>query len=222
MSKSYKIINHINDKVYIGKTKLSIEKRFKQHYEDSKKRNKENRPLYKAINKYGINHFSIQLIEECSEEIASDREKYWIDFYKGYTNGYNATLGGDGKAYIDISILLNLWEKGYSIKQISRETNHDVNWISLLLQENGVSKNDIIERGKNISFQLTSKNVLMLDKHTKQVIKKFSSTREAARFLINKKGLKPCNESGYSGHISEVCRGKRKSCLGYIWKYENN
>lgn len=51
MSKIYKIINDINDKVYIGKTKLSIEKRFKQHYEDSKKRNKENRPLYKAINK---------------------------------------------------------------------------------------------------------------------------------------------------------------------------
>ena len=62
----------------------------------------------------------------------------------------------------------------------------------------------------------------MLDKHTKQVIKNFSSTREAARFLINKKGLKPCNENGYSGHISEVCRGKRKSCLGYSWKYENN
>ena len=37
MSKIYKIINDINDKVYIGKTKLSIEKRFKQHYEDSKK-----------------------------------------------------------------------------------------------------------------------------------------------------------------------------------------
>ena len=33
----YKIINDINDKVYIGKTLSSIEERFKQHKKDSLK-----------------------------------------------------------------------------------------------------------------------------------------------------------------------------------------
>lgn len=37
MSYIYKITNMINGKSYIGKTNLSIEKRFKEHCRDSKK-----------------------------------------------------------------------------------------------------------------------------------------------------------------------------------------
>jgi len=35
MSFIYKITNDINDKVYIGKTAFSIEKRFKEHCKDA-------------------------------------------------------------------------------------------------------------------------------------------------------------------------------------------
>ena len=38
----YKIVNDINDKVYIGKTLSSIEKRFEEHQKDSLKKEKEN------------------------------------------------------------------------------------------------------------------------------------------------------------------------------------
>ena len=34
----YKIINDINNKIYIGQTANSLEERFKQHKKDSKKR----------------------------------------------------------------------------------------------------------------------------------------------------------------------------------------
>jgi len=27
----------------------------------------------------------------------NEREKYWIKFYDSYYNGYNATLGGEGR-----------------------------------------------------------------------------------------------------------------------------
>lgn len=69
----YKIVNDINNKIYIGKTEFNIEKRFKEHCQDSKK-GYENRPLYKAMNKYGIEHFSIEKIEECNN--LEEREKY--------------------------------------------------------------------------------------------------------------------------------------------------
>ena len=82
MSKIYKIINDINDKIYIGKTVFSIDKRFKEHCCDAfKQRNKE-RPLYKAMREYGIEHFYIELIEECDDNLASDREIYWIGLWK--------------------------------------------------------------------------------------------------------------------------------------------
>ena len=48
------------------------------------------------MRKYGIEHFTIEAIEECPINILSEREKYWISEFDSYHNGYNATLGGDG------------------------------------------------------------------------------------------------------------------------------
>lgn len=47
--------------------------------------------------KYGIDNFKFEIIEECDKSILSEREKYWIKFYKSVApNGYNLTTGGDG------------------------------------------------------------------------------------------------------------------------------
>ena len=43
------------------------------------------------LKKYGVENFSFEIIEE-TEDILT-REKYWINFYNSYSNGYNATLG---------------------------------------------------------------------------------------------------------------------------------
>ena len=92
MAYIYKITNDINDKVYVGKTEFSIEKRFKEHCRDAFKERNEKRPLYSAIKKYGVEHFHIELVEETDNP--NEREIYWIEVLEGYTKGYNATLGG--------------------------------------------------------------------------------------------------------------------------------
>ena len=215
MSKIYIITNDINDKVYVGKTEFSIEKRFREHCADSLKERCEKRPLYAAMRKYGVEHFSIKEIEECNTEEAPFREQFWIGFYKGYEEGYNATRGGDGKPYIDRQEILNLWNSGKSVKEIVEITKHDPTYTSNILYSFGVDRVEVTKRG----IQNYSKYVLMLDKKTEEVLEIFPSTREAARFLIEKYGLKPESESGYSSHISETCRGKRKTCQGYKWRY---
>lgn len=48
------------------------------------------------MKKYGIDIFTIEKIEECSDEIVNEREQYWINFYNTYIDGYNCTLGGEG------------------------------------------------------------------------------------------------------------------------------
>ena len=53
----YKIVNMINNKVYIGKT-YDINKRFNTHIKNAK--NKLNRRLYDAMNKYGIENFTVE------------------------------------------------------------------------------------------------------------------------------------------------------------------
>ena len=217
MSRIYKITNDINDKVYIGKTENSLERRFAEHCKDSQKREEEKRPLYNAMRKYGVEHFSIHLIEECDIDASSLREQYWIGYYKSYTNGYNATLGGDGKPYIDRQEIVDLWNGGKSLKEIVSIVNHDISWISQILQSAGVDKAELTKRG----LERISRAVLMLDKKTEEVLGSFKSTREAARFLIEQNGLNPKNEGSYSSHISEVCNGKRKTCQGYKWRYAN-
>lgn len=82
MSYIYKITNMINGKSYIGKTNLSIEKRFKEHCRDSKKERCENRPLYSAMNKYGIENFTVEQIDKCSADEADEKENIGLNIFK--------------------------------------------------------------------------------------------------------------------------------------------
>lgn len=95
----YKHTNNITGKSYIGQTKFSIEQRLKQHYIDA--RNSSNngrnltRPFHLALLKYQAFDWYSEVLEVTTKENASIREKYWISVYKTYTDGYNATIGGD-------------------------------------------------------------------------------------------------------------------------------
>lgn len=73
MSYIYVITNDVNGKQYVGKTNKSISKRFKEHISDSKKERCEKRPLYSAMNKYGVEHFHAEQLEKCSVEDAAKR-----------------------------------------------------------------------------------------------------------------------------------------------------
>ena len=89
----YLIENKINGKKYIGKTYRTIELRWKEHVKDAKRF--PDRPLYKAILKYGEESFSISEIEYVED--VEEREVFWIAYYGCFSAGYNATMGGDGK-----------------------------------------------------------------------------------------------------------------------------
>ena len=114
----YKITNQINQKVYVGKTTKTIEKRWNEHISDSQRENICNRPLYKAFHKYGIENFKIEMLEECDVNILSEREIYWIEKLGSFKYGYNATLGGDGKSYADYDLIYHLYQSGYNVKEI--------------------------------------------------------------------------------------------------------
>lgn len=76
----YKITNDVNGKVYIGKTLNTVESRWKEHCHDKDRRNMENRPLYRAMNKYGLEHFSIEITalsieQRCQRSIGMWRQE---------------------------------------------------------------------------------------------------------------------------------------------------
>jgi len=204
----YIIKNDINNKVYIGKTAWDINKRFKEHCRDSEKRKNEKRPLYNAMNKYGIEHFYIELIEECSIEKASQREQFWIQYFNSFKNGYNATLGGDGKNYLDYNKILKYYdETNLTQIQIAEQCNCSVSSVMKIISQYRKNPN-----WRERANKINSKQVLCIEKNIK-----FNSIGEASRWLFDIE--KTTNISSMKQHISEVCRNKRKTAGSFSWKY---
>lgn len=204
MAYIYKITNLKNDKVYIGKTLYSVDYRWKQHIRDSKKERCENRPLYAAINKYGIENFVIETIEECDGQIADEREKYWIEQYRSFKNGYNATIGGDGKPYLDYDLIINTYKITNSIVETAKICQCNEKTVSLILKSQNILTLSSQEVNRN-------KYGTFINQYDLQgnFIRSFPSVREAAKSL---------NKAGVS-HISDVCKGKRKTAYGFKWSY---
>ena len=200
----YKIVNDINNKIYIGKTTETITKRWKEHCSDYNKERCEKRPLYNAIKKYGIEHFSIVEIEKV-ENITDleDRERYWIEFYGSFKNGYNATIGGDGKPYLDYELIYKTWLKGFSLAKTATLIGCSEDSVKKILFLKGISKEQILKHG----FESSYKPVCKIDITTNEVLKIYSSIVEAER------------ENNIQKHIASVCKGKRQTAGGYKWKY---
>ena len=82
----YKWENTINGKVYIGQSR-DIYVRFKVY-----KRGIFNDYMARAINKYGLEAFNIEIIErDIPFDKLNEREQYWMDYYQSYKKefGYN-------------------------------------------------------------------------------------------------------------------------------------
>jgi group I intron endonuclease len=87
--KIYLITNTINNHRYVGKTKHALKFRLNRHWVN---RNS-GRYLSNALLKYGKAAFQISLLEETSQELADEREKFWIS---ALSPEYNMTKGGEG------------------------------------------------------------------------------------------------------------------------------
>ena len=144
----YEIENLINHKLYIGKTSLpTIQQRFEQHIQDSKRLTCEKRPLYRAFNKYGITNFVIRELEYVqSDAEACEREIYWIDYKRTYIgfsdcNGYNATLGGDSKRYYNYREIANKYQELQSVKLTSEYFGCSIETVQKACRENNITIN---------------------------------------------------------------------------------
>lgn len=89
----YCIKNLINEKVYIGQS-VDIEKRWHVHKSELNRNVHINEKLQNAWNKYGSLNFSFDILEKCEKDELDYFEKYYINFYDSYKNGYNKDLGG--------------------------------------------------------------------------------------------------------------------------------
>ena len=87
----YKIENTVNGKIYIGQA-VDVYRRMKKHFWDVDHGN--SKYFAQEIKQYGIKAFTACVLEFCEKEKLYERERYYIEKYDSYNNGYNLGRGG--------------------------------------------------------------------------------------------------------------------------------
>ena len=81
--------------LYIGKTSINVQTRWSQHKTDTKKLRSRSAPIHHHMNKVGIEHFQMKVLEVFKTDIEAElREKYLQDTLKPQ---FNILRGGGGK-----------------------------------------------------------------------------------------------------------------------------
>lgn len=189
-------------------TERSIQERWQEHCKDYLRRDFEQRPLYSAMKKYGIEHFHISILEETDDPV--EREIYWIEQKQSFKHGYNATQGGDGKHYLDYDLICKTYqEHDYNQTETAKILGIDVHSVRNALH------------AKNISIRKSPtlcKPVIQYNKNGEEINRYFSCT-EGARMLLNS-GITSAQLGTVVNKITECANHKRKSAYNYIWEFE--
>lgn len=114
----YKITNKVNGKQYIGQTIRNLNTRITEHKSS-------NSAVGKAIQKYGIDNFLIEVIDEVEtvEQLNKLEEKYVTLEFVNSNKTYNSRLGGGnfGKHSDETKLKLSLSKSGEKTQILAKK-----------------------------------------------------------------------------------------------------
>ena len=158
------------------------------------------------MRKYGIEHFHIEEIEQTDNP--EEREIYWIEYYQSFKYGYNATKGGDGKHYLDYELIAEIFKQTGNAVLTAQKIGCSIDSVDTVIKKYNL--------GEYYHWNHNNKPINQFDLNNNYIMT-YGSALEAAKAL----GKITSTSKGATSHISDVCRGKRKTAYGYIWKFVN-
>ena len=208
----YKATSKTTGKVYIGQTHQTLEKRKSQHRSRAMTNYDPTNHFHNAIRKYGFSDFDFQIVEDniTNDEELNTKEKYWIEYYNSYYDGYNSTLGGERGLRRDDKIIEALFLSGYTTKEICEITGYNKSTIYEGYKVLGLSEDN--KERKNVQTRLRCSEAVEQYSTEGEYIKTFSSATEAGQYFGNQTA------------ISSVCRQETSalSAYGYLFKYKDD
>ena len=211
----YMYTNKINGKRYVGKAQDFL-KRKQTHINKSynKKAIDYNVPFHKAIRKYGIESFEITILKE---NLTKDEMNYWEDYYieqfdlyANHGNGYNVAKGGTGGNTFEGKTEEEKREtkKKMSEAKIDKYNGKDNPMYGKHHSDETKQKMSEARKGKFVGENHPrAKRVVQYDKQG-NLIKIWDYAKQASKELnIDVASIIKC------------CKGKNKSCGGFIWRY---
>lgn len=189
----YKVTNKINGKIYIGQTIQSVKDRWYRHCgKTGLSKGEMNMAVKRAILKYGKENFIVETIETCDQNLLNERERYYIQLYNSYKDGYNCTIGGqDGvkppkTTEKQASEIIELYKAGFTLKEIGTEYHIDKATVKGVLVRHKVKL-----RKKFVKFSQEDKQK-MLDEYRnglsrKEIMSKYNVSKAYLSQLITGK-----------------------------------
>ena len=202
----YKINNNINQKIYIGYTTQSVEKRMRQHKNDDIDHGT---VLGRAIAKYGWKNFNYEIIEESDDkEHLLELEIYYIKHFNSkLPNGYNMTNGGE-KLYGEFNPFYGKEHSEETRRLLSHYASQRVG------DKNPFFGREHIDETKKVISKKNSLAVMAIDEEGK-IIATFRSGKEAGQWCIDNNLSKSKTPNSC---ILKACKNGKRA-FGYYWNY---
>lgn len=96
ISAVYKIVNEVTGDFYVGSSK-DVDKRWSEHKRPSVWKQQPNSPMYKDMQKYGVDKFRFQILAPVMEEYLTQVEQEFIDLLHPTYNTNCAKVTDGGK-----------------------------------------------------------------------------------------------------------------------------
>jgi group I intron endonuclease len=200
----YGILNKLNNKIYVGSTN-NLARRKREHFNQLKNNNHENRYLQLSYNKYGKDNFTFVVLEDNVKiEQLTERELYWINLKDSLNRdkGYNLAIP---------DVLTHHKHSGETkehIRKLGYFSNHPNNTELNYLQWKENLKNIADKKVPRREGQFI---IIVLDKLTGQFIKEYATSGIAAKDL------------GYHNNkkIQRVLSNQQPSYKGLVFVYKD-
>lgn len=207
----YKATSATTGKVYIGQTTQTLQERINQHNSHAFG-HQYNYHFHNAIRKYGADDFSYEIIEDNikSVETLNERERYWISYYNSYYDGYNSTMGGEGRVCRDDELIVKLFKDGYTTQEICEITGYNRRTVYKGYRAMALTE----ENNRRKAEQTRQRCARAVEQYTidGELIRVWSSATECGKAL------------GSQSLISAICRQEESmlSAYGCLFKYADD
>jgi predicted GIY-YIG superfamily endonuclease len=207
----YKVTHTESCKSYIGITTKSLDTRKKDHLKKSTKG--KSYEFQQAISTYGQEAFKWEQIDTATsiDELARKEKEYILE-YNSKEDGFNSDIGGGvqktvyqyDKNGVLVNSFSNLTSAGNAVNAAKSSVSQAALGFSLTCKGYLWSYSSIFPKHINDNRRKVVQQFSLEGKF----VNEFKSVSEASK-------LTDCNKTS----IAKTCRGERKSCGGFIWKY---
>jgi group I intron endonuclease len=130
----YRIVNLINEKVYVGQTIRPLRDRWMQHLRDARNLDY---PLYRAMRKHGKENFNIEVVASCSNvDELNLKESELISLYKSDKECFGYNILGGGSNYVMPDEVKNKISKALTGKKFKQHISDEEK--SKIARQNGM------------------------------------------------------------------------------------